>query len=171
MRAMARVLGIDVGTAIVGWAVMEKDPYAKNSLGLIDFGAVTTKAGLPMPKRLAMIYSGLDELIKLHKPDVMAVESLFYANNQKTVMTVSQGRGVILLVAQHNGLEVFDYTPLQVKMAVTGYGKADKLQVQKMVKSILGLETIPKPDDAADAIAICIGHIGSTNQLLKGLKG
>lgn len=156
-----RILGIDVGTAILGWSVVEKDPQAKNQLKLIDYGAITTEPVTPMPARLDEIYQKLCEVIDYYKPTQTAVESLFFFKNQTTVMTVSQARGVILLSCQQKSLEIFEYTPLQVKQAVTGYGRAEKKQVQQMVKAILSLKEIPKPDDAADAIAIAICHINT----------
>ena len=156
-----RLLGIDVGTAITGWAVMEKDVKARNGIRLIDYGVIRTAAGEEMPRRLADIYEGMLEVIDKFSPGMMAIESLFYFKNQTTVMTVSQARGVMLLAAQQRALRIFEYTPLQVKSAVTGYGRAEKKQVQIMVKSILGLKEIPKPDDAADAVAIGICHLNS----------
>lgn len=154
-------MGIDVGTAIVGWSVLQYDPKVKNQTRLLDYGVVTTKSGVPMPKRLEEIWEGLQALLDLYKPEHMAVESLFFFKNQTTVMTVSQARGVILLAGQQARAEIFEYTPLQVKTGVTGYGRADKKQVQNMVKMILGMKEIPKPDDAADAIAIAINHLNS----------
>lgn len=165
-----RVLGIDVGTAITGWSIVDYDLQARNRMKLIDYGAVITEAGEQMPDRLGQIYLGLLHIIGTYNPTETAVESLFYFKNQTTVMTVSQARGVILLAAQQSGLEIFEYTPLQVKSAVTGYGRAEKKQVQAMVKSIMGMKEIPKPDDAADAIAIAICHLNSSNSLLKKLK-
>lgn len=156
---MQRILGIDVGTAILGWSILEKDPQSPNQMKLIDYGAIFTEPVDTMPARLDQIFGKLCEVIDHYKPNQTAIESLFFFKNQKTVMTVSQGRGVILLVCQQKKLEIFEYTPLQVKQAVTGYGRAEKKQVQTMVKAILGLKEIPKPDDAADAIAIAICHL------------
>lgn len=154
-----RVLGIDTGFAIVGWSIVEKDPMQKNGLKLVEYGAVVTESTLDMPKRLQEVYNKLDEIIKYYKPDAMAIESLFYFKNQKTVMTVSQARGVILLVAENNHLESFSYTPLQVKTTLTGYGRAEKKQIQKILKMMFSLDEVPKPDDAADAIAIAVCHV------------
>lgn len=164
---LCKVLGIDVGTATTGWAVLEKDNDSKNKVRLIDYGVISTSPKDPMPQRLNHIFETMGELIKKYSPDSTAVESLFYFKNQKTVMTVSQARGVILLAAQRFGLEIFEYTPLQVKSAVTGYGRADKKQVQKMVRLILGLEAEVRPDDAADAVAIAICHLSSVNLMNK----
>ena len=156
---MSRILGIDVGTATTGWSIIERDLNATNKIKLIAYGVISTLAALPMPERLEQIHSELTVLIKEYKPQDIAIESLFFFKNQKTVMTVSQARGVILLVAQQNKLNIFEYTPLQVKSGITGYGRAEKQQVQSMVKMILGMTEIPKPDDAADAIAIAITHL------------
>lgn len=152
------VLGIDVGTAIVGWGIVTADPRL-NKLQCIAYGTIVTSPKLQMPARLNIIFEQLTLLLKEHAVDAVAVESLFFANNQKTVMTVSQARGVILLALERAGISIAEYTPLQVKQGVTGYGKADKKQVQQMVKAILSLVEIPKPDDAADALAIAITHI------------
>lgn len=156
-----RVLGIDVGFAINGWSILDKDPKYNNGMHLIDYGAVLTDAGTPFELRLRQIFDDLNKIIKEYKPDDIAIETIFYFKNQKTVINVSQVRGVILLVAQLNSLNIYDYTPLQVKTSVTGYGRADKTQIQKMVKMIFGLKEIPKPDDIADAIAISYCHINS----------
>lgn len=152
------VLGIDVGTAIVGWGIVTADPRL-NKLQCVAYGTITTSPKLQMPARLNIIFDQLTLLLKEYAVDAVAVESLFFANNQKTVMTVSQARGVILLALERAGISIAEYTPLQVKQGVTGYGKADKKQVQQMAKAILSLIEIPKPDDAADALAIAITHI------------
>lgn len=155
-----RVLGIDPGTAIVGYSVLELENGKYN---LLDYGCVYTDKDLKMEHRLEKIYDKLDTIIKLYKPDEMAIEDLYFFKNQKTVIKVSQARGVINLVAVKNGLDISDYTPLQVKMGVCSYGRATKSQIQEMVKLLLNLDEIPKPDDAADAIAIAITHINSRN--------
>lgn len=160
-----RVLGIDAGFAIVGWSILEKNPAYKNGLNLIDYGAIITSAESTFENRLEVIFNDLNKIIKEYSPSVMAVESLFYFKNQKTVINVGQARGVILLSAQLNKLEIHDYTPLQVKTGVTGYGRADKAQIQKMIKMIFGLKEIPKPDDVADAIAISYCHLSSVNSI------
>ena len=152
------VLGVDPGTAIVGYSVIE---YVKNKYRVLDYGCVYTDKDEDMPVRLEKIYDGLDGIIKIWKPQDMAVEELFFFKNQKTVIKVGQARGVITLCGQKNSLDLYRYTPLQVKMGRAGYGRADKKQIQEMVKVILGLDEIPKPDDAADALAIAITHINS----------
>lgn len=154
-----KVIGIDVGFAILGWSIIEKSGSKYN---LIDYGVIETSKDDLIASRLQQINLKLDEIIKYYKPDVSAVESLFFFKNQKTVINVGQVRGVILLTLANNQLEIFDYTPLQVKVSVTGYGRAEKSQIQKMVKMICGLNEIPKPDDAADAIAIGICHLNTT---------
>lgn len=127
-------------------------------MSFVDAGVILTPAGEPMPKRLSEIYSGLNELITHYKPDCMAIELLYFATNVTTAISVGQSRGVVLLAAAEHDLPIGEYTPLQVKQAVTGYGKADKKQIQEMVKMMLGLDGIPKPDDAADGLAIAITH-------------
>ncbi len=163
------ILGIDPGYAIVGYGIIE---YKNNHFSVIHYGAITTDAGTPFNLRLEMIYDGLDELIKKFRPDAMSIEKLFYNNNAKTVIDVSQARGVIMLSAQKNGLPVFEYTPLQVKQSVVGYGRAEKKQVQEMTKRILCLEKVPKPDDTADAlaIAICHAHWGGSSMTFGNMK-
>ncbi|GAB4284779.1 MAG: crossover junction endodeoxyribonuclease RuvC [Candidatus Dojkabacteria bacterium] len=153
------VLGIDTGLAIMGWSVVQKKSGSFNNLNLMGYGSVTTDSKLSNALRLKAIYDATIELIEKFKPRVMAIESLFYFKNQKTVIKVSQARGVILLAAAEKGLLIYDYTPLQVKTSVTGYGRADKKQVQKMITRIYGLKEDPKPDDVADAIAVATCHI------------
>ena len=150
-----KILGIDPGTATTGWGLVEKDG-SKLKLGAC--GCILTPAKQDQPIRLAHIYSELDKIIKKEKPDVFSIEKLFFINNIKTAMTVGEARGVCLLVAEQNKLPIFEYTPLQVKQALTGYGKAEKSQIQMMVKMVLKLTEIPKPDDMADALAIAITH-------------
>ena len=157
-----RILGIDPGTAIVGYSIME---YKNKKIKLIDYGCVYTSKDLPMEDRLLQIFNELENIIKKYNPEHMAVEELFYFKNNKTVISVGEARGVILLAGKKNGLKIGEYTPLQVKIGITGYGKADKKQVQLMVKTILNMKEIPKPDDAADAIAIAITHINSLTNL------
>lgn len=155
-----KVLGIDVGTAITGWSVLEKE---SNMLKVIGYGVITTSKDLEMSERLLIIFNELKEIIDTFKPNDMAVEELFYFKNSKTVISVGQARGVILLAGIISKLNIIGYTPLQVKQAVTGYGRAEKFQIQNMVKTILKLSTIPKPDDVADALAIAICHLNSVN--------
>ncbi len=149
------ILGIDPGYAIVGYGVVEFNAGKYRTLG---YGAIMTKAGTDFNRRLEIIYDELEIIIKKYKPDVMSIEKLFFQNNQKTAIDVAQARGIILLAAQKGGLEVHEYTPLQVKSAVTGYGKAEKYQVMAMTKKLLRLEKTPKPDDTADALALAICH-------------
>lgn len=152
------VLGIDPGTATTGYGIINKDGQKYT---LVDFGCVKTPAGTPLHDRLDTIYDEVTKIIKKTKPDHVAVEELFFAANSKTAIAVGQARGVILLAAKKNGASVFEYTPLEVKMAMCGYGRADKRQIQEMVKALLALSEIPKPDDAADALAIAICHAQS----------
>lgn len=149
------ILGIDPGYAIVGYGVIE---YNGSSFRVIDYGAVTTKAGLDPARRLEIIYDSLSQLIDRFRPDDVAIEELFFQNNQKTAIMVAEARGVIVLCAKKHGVNVTEYTPLQVKQAVVGYGRADKRQVQTMVTTILRLREVPKPDDTADALAIAVCH-------------
>lgn len=151
-----RILGIDPGTGILGFGVI--DVKATSKLTLIDGGVIRTPVKQADSLRLDTIYTELTEIIKEHKPDIMSVEKLFFAQNVTTAMSVAQARGVVLLCGVQNDLELFEYTPLQIKQAVTGYGKAEKKQVQEMVKVILGLDQVPRPDDAADALAAAICH-------------
>jgi crossover junction endodeoxyribonuclease RuvC len=155
-----KILGVDPGTATTGFGVIEKNG---STLKFVDAGVITTMPEMSMPNRLAIIHEELGQLITEHHPQVVAVELLYFATNVTTAITVGQARGVILLSAAEAGLSVAEYTPLQVKQAVTGYGKADKKQVQEMVKMMLKLSSIPKPDDAADGLAIAITH---ANQLV-----
>lgn len=154
------ILGIDPGYAIVGVGVINFDG---NKFKVIDYFAITTKAGMPFEKRLKEIYDGVNEVIEKYKPSHMAIEELFFNDNAKTAIHVGQARGVIVLAGINNGLEIFEYTPLQVKQAVVGYGRADKAQVQQMTKALLNLNAIPKPDDVADALAIALCHAHSYN--------
>lgn len=158
-----RILGIDPGTAIVGYSIVD---YKENKINLIKYGCVFTDKNLPMEDRLLQIFNELEEIIDLYAPQFMTIEELFFFKNNKTIISVGQARGVIILAGKKNNLQIESYTPLQVKMGITGYGKADKKQVQLMVQKILKLDEIPKPDDAADAIAVAITHINSlTNSL------
>jgi crossover junction endodeoxyribonuclease RuvC len=151
---MKRILGIDPGTGILGFGVIDVDSRGKAVL--IDGGVIRTPAHQPDSDRLITIYDELHEIITELKPTVMSVEKLFFAQNVTTAMSVSQARGVVLLCGKQHGLELYEYTPLQIKQAITGYGKADKKQIQEMVRVILGLAEVPKPDDAADAIACAL---------------
>jgi crossover junction endodeoxyribonuclease RuvC len=167
-----RILGIDPGYAIVGWGVVE---YEGGRFRPLDFGAVTTEAGTPFGQRLAQIYLQITELLERFRPDALSIEKLYFQNNQKTAIEVAEARGVILLAAEQQGVPVFEYTPLQVKSAVTGFGQAQKPQVMEMTRRLLRLTAVPKPDDTADALAIAICHAqyGGTSlkqTLLKGAK-
>ncbi len=158
------ILGIDPGFAITGYGVVK---YEGNKFSVIDYGAVTTPAGMEMPKRLLSLSEGLEKVIEKFRPDFISVEELFFNKNIKTALNVGHGRGVVLLTAAKSGIPVFEYTPLQVKQSVVGYGRAEKAQVQQMVKVLLNLPAIPKPDDVADAlaIAICHGHSHKMNMI------
>ncbi|MCD6579581.1 crossover junction endodeoxyribonuclease RuvC [bacterium] len=152
------VLGIDPGVAILGYAFLEK----KSSKVIpLEYGVLTTEKDEKEEVRLHLIYNELTALMKKFMPDEMSVESLYFTNNQKTAFQVGQARGVVLLLAAMSNIPIFSYNPNQIKIAVTGYGRAGKKQVQEMVKRILGLEKIPKPDDAADAVAAALCHIYS----------
>ncbi len=160
------IIGIDPGYAIVGVGVVE---HIGNKFRTIDYGAITTPAGMPTTERLNKIFHEMVAYIEKYKPDAVAIEELFFNSNQKTAITVAQARGALLVAATSSGVPVYEYTPLQVKQSVTGYGRADKSQIQQMVKMMLGLTKIPKPDDAADAlaIAICHAHSDKMNNILK----
>ena len=150
-----RIIGIDPGIAIVGYGVVEKEA---NRYKTITYNAVTTQAHTPLETRLETIYNKINGILDEFRPDVMSVEELFFNNNAKTAFAVGQARGVILLSAVQHKIPIYEYTPLQVKQALTGYGRADKNQIQQMTKSMLGLYEIPKPDDVADALAIAVCH-------------
>ena len=153
-----RILGIDPGFAITGYSIID---YVGNKFKLVTSGAILTEAHTSFPLRLEKIYSDLQEIITTYKPEAMAIEELFFNNNAKTAINVAQARGVILVVAKLNNLPIYEYTPLQVKQAVVGYGRADKMQVQRMVKMILNEENLPKLDDTTDSMAMAICHAHS----------
>lgn len=150
-----RILGIDPGTGILGFGVID---VARGKAQLVDAGVIRTPVKEDDAVRLLTIYEELTDIIAQSKPTEMAVEKLFFSRNVTTAMTVSQARGVVLLCGMQAGMTIHEYTPMQIKQAITGYGKADKKQMQEMVKTILGLKAIPKPDDAADALATAITH-------------
>ena len=152
------ILGIDPGYAIVGWGVID---YQKSKFKTVAYGALRTPAGMASEERLRLIYEGLCEIIKTYHPDAMAIEELFFNTNITTGIRVAEARGVLLLAARQAGLEIMEYTPLQVKQSVVGYGRAEKKQVISMVTMLLGLKEAPKPDDTADALAIAICHAHS----------
>ena len=161
------ILGIDPGIATTGYGVCRKD---KDKFYYLDCGVIETAKGQPVELRIRHVHDSVKKLIEKFSPDAMAIEELFFANNQKTVINVAQARGVILLAAQECGIPIFEYTPLQVKQSVTGYGKAVKKQVQEMTTRILKLPEIPKPDDTADALAIAICHAHSYNSQLSNYR-
>ncbi len=151
-----KILGIDPGTGILGFGVIDVDSRGKAQL--LDAGVIRTPVHQADSDRLITIYDELKQIIADTKPQVMSVEKLFFAKNVTTAMSVSQARGVVLLLGKQHGMELFEYTPLQIKQALTGYGKADKKQIQEMVRVMLGLQEVPKPDDCADALAAAITH-------------
>lgn len=150
-----RILGIDPGYAIVGYGVVE---YRSGRYLPVEYGAVTTEAGVEFGQRLAEIYDGMQELLHRLRPEAAAVEKLYFSNNKTTGIGVAEARGVILLALSQAGVPLFEYTPMQVKQAVTGYGKALKPQMQEMTRKLLCLREVPKPDDTADALALAICH-------------
>lgn len=156
-----RILGIDPGTGILGFGVVDVDTRGKAVL--VDAGVIRTPVKQPDSERLKTIYDELTEIIETNKPQVMAVEKLFFSRNVTTAMSVSQARGVVLLCGIQNNLELFEYTPQQIKLALTGYGRADKKQIQEMVRVVLKLDEVPKPDDCADALAAAICHSMTAN--------
>ena len=160
-----RIIGIDPGYAIVGFGIVE---YSGSSFKTVEYGAITTPSGMDFNEGLNVIFQDLSFVLDKYKPDSMAIEKLFFNTNQKAGIDVAQARGVILLCATMRNIEIREYTPLQVKQSVVGYGKAEKNQVMEMTRRILGLESVPKPDDTADAlaIAICHGHCAHSSRLL-----
>ena len=159
------ILGIDPGIAIVGWGVIRCENGRMTPLG---YGSIQTKAGLAVEERLRQIHQTLTDIIRHFKPDVMSVEELFWNTNQKTGIVVAEARGVILLTAHEEGVPIFEYTPLQVKQAIVGYGRAEKRQIITMVTAMLGLKKPPKPDDTADALAIAICHAHTGGSRIAG---
>lgn len=153
-----RILGVDPGYGITGYSIID---YVGNKFKLVHSGAITTPAKQSFPLRLSQIYTDMQNIINEYKPDAISVEELFFNNNVKTAINVAQARGIILVVGCQNNIPTFEYTPLQVKQAVVGYGRADKVQVQKMVKTILKVDTLPKLDDITDSMAIAICHAHS----------
>lgn len=152
-----RIIGIDPGYAIMGWGILD---LKGNKFSVVDYGSITTDAGVEAAKRLQHIYAELGAIIAKYQPEEAAIEELFFNNNAKTVILVGEARGIAVLACANAGLDISEYTPLQIKQALVGYGRADKKQVQTMVKAILNLKEVPKPDDTADAVAaaICHGH-------------
>jgi crossover junction endodeoxyribonuclease RuvC len=161
------VLGIDPGTATTGFGLVRET--ADGSLVAVDYGVITTPAGMPLPERLLVLYQQIRDIMLLHHPDNGAVEKLYFQRNVTTAFAVGQARGVVLLAMAQEKVPVAEYAPLEVKQAVVGYGVAEKRQVQEMVKAILLLDKIPRPDDAADALAIAITHLHSARYLNAGM--
>lgn len=151
------VLGVDPGTAITGYALVRQE----DELSLVDCGAIITPAGTPLPDRLLVIHTSLAALIERYRPEVVAVEELFFSKNVRTAMSVGQARGVVLLAGAQAALPVYEYKPAEVKQAVAGYGNAPKEQMQEMVRLLLNLDRVPEPDDAADAVAVAVCHLHS----------
>lgn len=162
-----RIIGIDPGYAIVGFGIVD---YIGGKFTVLDYGAITTDKDTPFPQRLCEIYDDYCHILDNWKPDALSIERLYFTNNQKTGIDVAQARGIIIMAAQQRNIEINEYTPLQVKQAVVGYGQAVKKQVQEMTRKILKLKTIPKPDDTADALAMTICHGQSSGSLIRNLK-
>ena len=158
-----RVLGLDPGYAILGYGIVD---VSGSRISVVDYGTVETTPQQTFPERLERLYLGTRQLVELFRPDAIAFEELFFARNTTTALKVASGRGVIMLAAQQSGVGLFEYTPMQIKLAVTGNGHADKLQMQEMVRLLLGLKVIPKPDDAADALALAICHANAAGSRL-----
>lgn len=151
-----RVIGIDPGIGLLGFGIIDHSPRSRK---LVDGGVIRTPIGQPDSHRLKMIFDELTAIVIEFKPQIMIVEKLYFAQNVTTAMSVSQARGVVLLVAEQHGLELIEMTPLQIKQSLTGYGKADKKQIQEMVRVLLGLEKVPQPDDCADALAAALSYL------------
>ncbi len=160
MNKKVITLGIDPGLATTGWAIIEK---VNKNLKVKDFDCIFTKKELTHSQRLLKIFKETEKIVKKYQPNVIAIERLFFFKNSKTAMAVGESRGMILLVAAKYNLPIFEYTPLEIKQAIVGYGRADKKQMQKMVMRLLNLKELPKPDDAADALACAICHLHQNN--------
>lgn len=152
------VLGVDPGLSITGWGLVKK---TGSNINLIGYGCIKTKPSIGLSDRLKILHSGLKDIIKNNNPEIMAIEELFFSKEARTIAAVSQARGAILLAAGQENLPVYEYNPRRVKIALTGYGSADKFQIQNMVKMLLSISEIPKPDDAADALAIAVCHLNT----------
>lgn len=161
------ILGIDPGYAIVGYGILK---YERNQFTSLRYGAVTTPAGMPLERRLEIIYDELTVLQKQYRPEAMAVEQLFFQHNQTTAMSVAMARGVILLSAQKCAVPFYEYTPMQIKQAVVGYGNAEKMQVMEMTRVLLHLDAVPRPDDTADALAVAICHAHTSGSMLSRVE-
>lgn len=162
-----RILGIDPGFATIGFGVLESE---RGNCRLIQYGTITTPAGMEFPRRLEMIYNDMTALLERYAPDVVAIEELFWGHNVTTGIGVSHGRGVILLSVAQKNIPIFEYTPMQIKQAVVGYGLATKQQVMDMTKRLLKMQQVAKPDDAADAIAVALCHSRAATSRLQGVK-
>ena len=163
-----KILGIDPGYAIVGFGAVET---SRGVTRMLTHGAITTKAHTPMPERLSVIFHETGQLLDMLRPDAVAIEQLFFNTNTTTAIEVAQARGVILLACAERGISIYEYPPLQVKQAVVGYGRAEKQQVMEMTRVMLKLDKIPKPDDAADALALALCHASVAGSLLSRIKG
>lgn len=161
------IMGIDPGLATVGFGIIR---YERNHFDAVEYGAVLTLPGKQTEFRLEEIYENIDELIKMYRPDAVSIEKIYFNTNEKTAVNVCQARGVILLAATKNNIPIYEYTPLQIKQAITGYGRADKKQIMYMVTKLLSLDKVPHPDDTADALAAAICHAYSSESILFGLK-
>lgn len=161
-----RILGIDPGYATIGFGLIEA---ARGQTQMLNYGAISTPAGIPFARRLEILYDDMTQLLKETQPEALSIEQLFFGNNITTGIDVAHGRGVILLAAQKAGIPIFEYTPMQVKQSVVGYGKATKLQVMDMTKRLLHLQAVPRPDDAADALALALCHARSATSMLSRL--
>ena len=161
---MRKILGIDPGFATIGFGLIASD---RQKVQMLRYGAITTPAGMPFPQRLGQIYDDMTELLELLEPDAVSIEELFFSKNITTGIAVAHARGVILCAAEKKRLPIYEYTPMQVKQAVVGYGLADKKQVMDMTKRLLKLKAVPRPDDAADALAIALCHARSATSLLR----
>ncbi len=164
-----KILGIDPGTNIIGYGIVEKN---KNSISPVSFSSIIIGQNFTLSKKLEIIFDGISSIISKFVPDEIAIEELFFSKNIKTAISVSHARGVIMLAAEKSNIPIFEYKPNEIKQAITGYGKAEKIQIQNMVRNILHLEEIPKPDDTADALAIALCHINKQkwNNLLKNYE-
>lgn len=162
------ILGLDPGIATVGFGIIQND---RGSFASLAYGTIRTEAGLPLSERLETIYNDLYEMLEQFRPDSVAIEELFFNTNITTGISVAHGRGILLLACRQRGVPIYEYTPLQVKQSVVGYGRAEKKQVMEMVKRLLHLERIPRPDDAADALAIALCHGRAVTSLLFQTKG
>ena len=158
-----RIMGIDPGVATIGFGVVDAE---RSRYSLVQCGVITTPAHTALSERLDQIYQDVKQLLEMYRPDAVSIEELFFNTNITTGIAVAHGRGVILLACQQEGVQIFEYTPLQVKQSVVGYGRAEKKQVMEMVRRLCGLKTAPKPDDAADAVALALCHARSTTSLL-----